>query len=140
MKKRTSPILVVVVIFSLLLLAGCGVFGGDDSSDEPTVTPTATMASGTARPEGSSSEPEATRALTHSAASSALGDDLTEREREALALIVHGKSNEEIAELMVISLSTAKRHVSVCISKLGASNRAQAAALAVQHSLVPDPA
>ena len=84
--------------------------------------------------------PEVTRALTHSAASSALGDDLTEREREALAFIVQGKSNDEIAEMMVISLATAKRHVSVCISKLGASNRAQAAALAIQHSLVPDSA
>lgn len=45
--------------------------------------------------------PEATRALTQRATSSpALGDDLTARELETLALIVQGKSNEEIAEWM----------------------------------------
>jgi len=60
MKIKRFSILFFVLIVVLLLLAGCGVFGGDDSSDEPTQTPTATMISKTAKPEASSSEPEVT--------------------------------------------------------------------------------
>jgi two-component system, NarL family, response regulator LiaR len=65
------------------------------------------------------------------------GRDLTEREREVLALIVQGLSNEEIAEQLVISHATARHHVSACLQKLGAANRAQAAALATKNHLVP---
>jgi DNA-binding NarL/FixJ family response regulator len=65
------------------------------------------------------------------------GQDLSKRELDVLALIVEGLSNEEIAERLVISTSTARQHVSACILKLGAANRAQAAALAVKHGLVP---
>ena len=54
-----------------------------------------------------------------------------------LALIVQGLSNEEIAETLVISTATARHHVSACLQKLGAANRAQAAALATKHHLVP---
>jgi two-component system, NarL family, response regulator LiaR len=65
------------------------------------------------------------------------GKDLSAREREVLALIVAGLSNEEIAEKLVISHATARHHVSACFQKLGAANRAQAAALATKHHLVP---
>ena len=65
-----------------------------------------------------------------------LGFDLTDREREVLSLIVDGKSNAEIAEILSVSLSTARFHVSTILSKLGATNRAEAAALAVKHGLV----
>ena len=65
------------------------------------------------------------------------GSDLSQREREVLALIVEGLTNEEIAERLVISPATARHHVSACIQKLGAANRAQAASLAVKHGLVP---
>ncbi len=65
-----------------------------------------------------------------------LGATLTERQREVLALVVEGLSNGEIAERLVISLSTARHHVSEILTKLGATNRAEAAALAVQHHLV----
>lgn len=65
-----------------------------------------------------------------------LGFDLTDREREVLSLIVDGKSNAEIAEILSVSLSTARFHVSTILSKLGATNRAEAAALAVKHDLV----
>lgn len=65
-----------------------------------------------------------------------LGFDLTEREREVLSLIVDGRSNAEIAEILSVSLSTARFHVSTILSKLGATNRAEAAALAVKHDLV----
>lgn len=65
------------------------------------------------------------------------GHDLTQREREVLALIVQGMSNEEIAARLVISPATARHHVSACIQKLEAANRTQAAALAIKHRLVP---
>jgi two-component system, NarL family, response regulator LiaR len=82
--------------------------------------------------------PEATNALVRSRAFPPKpGSDLSKRELEVLALIAEGLSNEEIAERLVISPSTARQHVSACILKLGASNRAQAAALAVKHGLVP---
>jgi NarL family two-component system response regulator LiaR len=65
-----------------------------------------------------------------------LGSDLSKRELEVLALIVEGMSNDEIANRLVISPATARHHVSACIQKLGAANRAQAASLAVKHGLV----
>jgi NarL family two-component system response regulator LiaR len=81
--------------------------------------------------------PEATSALIHAKTGPAKpGGDLSPREREVLALIAQGLNNEEIAERLVISPSTAKNHVSACIQKLGASNRAEAAALAVRNGLI----
>ena len=53
-----------------------------------------------------------------------------------LDLIADGKSNAEIADELSVSLSTARFHVSTILSKLGATNRAEAAALAVKHQLV----
>jgi NarL family two-component system response regulator LiaR len=81
--------------------------------------------------------PEATMALIRAKTGPLKpGSDLSPREREVLALIVQGLSNEEIAERLVISPATARHHVSACIQKLGAANRAQAASLAVKHGLV----
>jgi NarL family two-component system response regulator LiaR len=81
--------------------------------------------------------PEAAKALAETAAQPAdPGHDLTDREREVLALIVVGKSNVEIADELSVSLSTARFHVSTILSKLGATNRAEAAALAVKHGLI----
>jgi NarL family two-component system response regulator LiaR len=81
--------------------------------------------------------PEATSALIRAKTGSAKpGRDLSPREREVLALIAQGLNNEEIAERLVISPSTAKNHVSACIQKLGAANRAEAAALAVRNGLI----
>jgi NarL family two-component system response regulator LiaR len=81
--------------------------------------------------------PEATRSLINSKVdpSKELDPGLSSREKQVLALIVEGMSNEEIAERLSISQATARHHVSACISKLGAANRTQAAVLAVKHNL-----
>ncbi|MEJ2554896.1 MAG: response regulator transcription factor [Anaerolineae bacterium] len=79
----------------------------------------------------------AVQALAETAARpSSPDDELTGREREVLALVVEGFRNVEIAERLVISLPTARTHVSTILSKLGAANRAEAAALAVRHHLI----
>jgi len=62
--------------------------------------------------------------------------DLTEREREVVALVAHGLTNHEIAESLVISPATAKTHVSRALSKLGARDRAQLVVAAYQSGLV----
>jgi NarL family two-component system response regulator LiaR len=64
------------------------------------------------------------------------GSNLTPREREVLALLVEGKTNKEIAEELTISQATVRLHVSNILSKLGASNRTEAATLAHQHNLL----
>lgn len=65
--------------------------------------------------------------------------DLSVREREVLACIMGGLSNAEIAQELVISLSTAKFHVSRILAKLNVSNRAEAVSLALQEGLVAMP-
>jgi NarL family two-component system response regulator LiaR len=80
--------------------------------------------------------PEAAQALIHATAQPAIGSDLTEREREVLALMVEGLSNQEIAAKLYVSQSTVKFHVSSILSKLYANNRTEAVALAVKHKLV----
>jgi len=64
---------------------------------------------------------------------------LTEREREVVALVAHGLTNQEIAETLVISPATAKTHVSRALTKLGARDRAQLVVAAYQSGLVRPP-
>jgi NarL family two-component system response regulator LiaR len=66
------------------------------------------------------------------------GVDLTAREREVLELLVEGLNNKQIAEQLVISISTAKFHVSSILSKLQVSSRTEAVALALQNNLWVD--
>ncbi|ADI12400.1 two component system response regulator [Streptomyces bingchenggensis BCW-1] len=62
--------------------------------------------------------------------------ELTEREREVMALVGIGLSNEEIARRLVVSPLTAKTHVSRTMIKLGARDRAQLVVLAYESGLV----
>jgi DNA-binding NarL/FixJ family response regulator len=70
------------------------------------------------------------------ARSSAGLETLTNREREVLALVAHGLSNDEIAAAMTLSPTTAKTHVSRAMTKLGARDRAQLVVFAYQTGLV----
>src|SRR5215467_7596378 len=69
-------------------------------------------------------------------------ETLTNREREVVAMVAHGLSNDEIAAAMVLSPTTAKTHVSRAMVKLGARDRAQLVVFAYQAGLVSprDPA
>lgn len=67
---------------------------------------------------------------------SQLHDDLTSRELEVLLLIAQGKSNQEIAETLFITLKTVKTHVSNILSKLAVEDRTQATIYAFKHDLV----
>jgi NarL family two-component system response regulator LiaR len=81
--------------------------------------------------------PEAAQALIRATTQPPeIGHDLTEREREVLALLVEGHTNPQIADRLVVSRSTVKFHVSSVLSKLGASSRTAAVALALQHRIV----
>ncbi len=64
--------------------------------------------------------------------------DLTPREREVLRLIAEGKSNQEIARELVLSIRTVERHISNIYTKIGASGttaRATVTAYALHHRL-----
>ena len=63
-------------------------------------------------------------------------DPLTDREREVVALVAAGLSNEEIAAELVISPATARTHVSRAMVKLHARDRAQLVVLAYESGLV----
>jgi DNA-binding NarL/FixJ family response regulator len=63
-------------------------------------------------------------------------DELTAREREIVALVAKGLSNDEIAADLVISPATAKTHVSRAMLKIGATHRAQLVVLAYESGLV----
>lgn len=61
---------------------------------------------------------------------------LTPREREVLTLIGDGLTNKEIAERLVISLSTVQTHYSHIVEKLGLNSRAEVIKYAIQHGLI----
>lgn len=69
-----------------------------------------------------------------------LGQQLTEREREVLALLVDGASGAEIAERLTISTNTVRTHVQSVLTKLQVHSRLEAATFAVRHGIVASPA
>jgi LuxR family maltose regulon positive regulatory protein len=66
-----------------------------------------------------------------------LVEQLTAREREVLALLAVGMPNPRIAEELVVTLDTVKKHVSHLLGKLGAANRTEAVTRARQLGLIP---
>ena len=82
--------------------------------------------------------PEAAQALVHAASQPPEpGLDLTERERDVLALMVEGLNNTQIAGRLNVSPSTVKSHVSNILSKLGVASRTEAVTLALRNRIVP---
>jgi len=80
--------------------------------------------------------PEAAQILVQSKYQNPEYEELTEREREVLKLMVDGLNNAEIAERLVISLSTVKYHISNILGKLGVENRVAAVTIAIQKKLI----
>jgi DNA-binding NarL/FixJ family response regulator len=93
----------------------------------------------------SSSEDAATRSVTPAAAGSAPAGEwtnpheLTPREVEVLGMIAAGRSNQEIADGLHISMATVKTHVNHVFGKTGVRDRAQAVAYAYERGLVGAP-
>jgi len=81
--------------------------------------------------------PEAAQTLVETANQPpAPGLDLTEREREVLALMIEGLNNTQIAGRLTVSPSTIKSHVSNILSKLGVASRTEAVTLALRNRIV----
>jgi two-component system, NarL family, response regulator LiaR len=82
--------------------------------------------------------PEAAEVLMQAARSheEQPGAGLSDREREVLVLMVEGLNNQQIANRLVVSLSTAKSHVSNILSKLNVTTRTEAVSFAMKHGLV----
>ena len=68
--------------------------------------------------------------------SSSLVESLTERELEVLNLIAQGHSNQQIADALIVSLGTIKKHLNNIFGKLGVTSRTQAVARARELSLL----
>jgi two-component system, NarL family, response regulator LiaR len=80
---------------------------------------------------------EASEALANSLRQPPTQDNqLTEREREVLSLMVKGMSNQEIANKLVVSLGTVKFHIGNIFMKLGVQSRVEAVTLALQRHMV----
>jgi NarL family two-component system response regulator LiaR len=81
--------------------------------------------------------PEVAEVLMHAlTAPPPVGAALTEREREVVALVSKGLTNAEIADQLVVSLSTVKTHMSSILAKLGASGRTELVAIAMREHLI----
>jgi DNA-binding NarL/FixJ family response regulator len=70
---------------------------------------------------------------SHKRLSSERPDGLTRRECEVLLLVAEGRSTKEISEQLVLSERTTARHITNIYAKIGARNRVEASAYALQH-------
>ncbi|MFN8459309.1 MAG: response regulator transcription factor [Anaerolineae bacterium] len=61
--------------------------------------------------------------------------ELSERELQVLALVAEGKTNAEIADILILSEKTVRNHVSTILSKIGTTNRIEAATYAVRNHI-----
>jgi LuxR family transcriptional regulator, maltose regulon positive regulatory protein len=68
--------------------------------------------------------------MTRATAGNDLVEPLTDRELQVLRLLAAGKSNQQIADELVVAVDTVKKHVGHILDKLEATNRTQAAARA----------
>ncbi len=84
----------------------------------------------TLSPEAAQALIQATRATKQAAC------DLTEREMEALQLVVKGKSNQQIADEMMVTIATVKAHISNILAKFQVSSRSEAIAYALKNKIV----
>ena len=66
-----------------------------------------------------------------------LAEPLTSRERQVLGLLATGKANRGIADQLVVTVDTVKRHVTHILAKLGAVDRTEAVARARELNLIP---
>ncbi|ODT11242.1 MAG: DNA-binding response regulator [Microbacterium sp. SCN 70-18] len=89
-----------------------------------------------AEPESSTPQPSPATRPASPSATPAVIPDLTEREREVLALVGQALSNAEIAQRLYIGEATVKTHVSNVLQKLGARDRVAAVVYAHRHGLV----
>jgi DNA-binding NarL/FixJ family response regulator len=82
--------------------------------------------------------PKAAQALIAARTSRPPDVELTDREREVLALLAEGRANKVIARRLEISEKTVKNHVTRILQALGVSDRTQAALWAQRHGIGPD--
>jgi DNA-binding NarL/FixJ family response regulator len=82
--------------------------------------------------------PKAAQALIAARASRPPDVELTDRERDVLALLAEGRANKVIARRLEISEKTVKNHVTRILQALGVSDRTQAALWAQRHGIGPD--
>jgi DNA-binding NarL/FixJ family response regulator len=118
------------------LQAGASAFLLKDATPEALVEAVRVVAAGDALLAPQVTQRIIDRFADHAPVNAAALQDLTEREREVLALVARGLSNAELAELIHVSAATAKTHVSRLLSKLHARDRAQLVVIAYETGLV----
>ncbi|MFD8964172.1 response regulator [Streptomyces sp. NPDC059568] len=123
------------------LRAGASGFLGKDVSAEGLLTGIQTVAAGESLLSPTATRTLITRFLTTPESDGRLAPPervsaLTGREREVMALAAHGRSNAEIAEMLVVSPLTVRSHIQRAMTKLNARDRAQLVVIAYQSGLV----